>query len=91
MEAITLDAGDTGTVAEGVGAVGSRPTAIGGSALVEGLRQGQGDGRGRRAPARHRRKQFEVAGQAWGFGAYAALVEIGRRDRDTPPDPGAWP
>jgi carbon-monoxide dehydrogenase large subunit len=80
MEAITLDAGDTGTAPVGVGAVGSRATAIGGSALLEAcekVKQAIADGSPLPVTAE---SKYEVAGQAWAFGAYAALVEI---DRDT--------
>jgi carbon-monoxide dehydrogenase large subunit len=80
MEAITLDAGDTGTAPVGVGAVGSRATAIGGSALLEACEKAKRmvqDGAALPVTAESR---YEVAGQAWAFGAYAALVEI---DRDT--------
>ena len=80
MEAITLEAGDTGVVTEGIGAVGSRATAIGGSALLDAcakITQALADG----APLPiTMESKYEVAGQAWAFGAYAALVEI---DRDT--------
>ncbi|MBF9058144.1 molybdopterin-dependent oxidoreductase [Rhodobacterales bacterium HKCCSP123] len=76
MEAITLDAGDTGTVAEGVGAVGSRATAIGGSALMEACAKVKAMvAEGAPLPVTAESK-YEVAGQAWAFGAYAALVEI---------------
>jgi carbon-monoxide dehydrogenase large subunit len=76
MEAITLDAGDTGTVAEGVGAVGSRATAIGGSALVEACAKAKAMVEGGAPLPVTAESKFEVAGQAWAFGAYAALVEI---------------
>lgn len=76
MEAITLDAGDTGTAPVGVGAVGSRATAIGGSALLEACEKARrmvADGAPLPVTAE---SKYEVAGQAWAFGAYAALVEI---------------
>ena len=76
MEAITLDAGDTGTAPVGIGAVGSRATAIGGSALMEACEKAKRllqDGVALPVTADSR---YEVAGQAWAFGAYAALVQI---------------
>jgi carbon-monoxide dehydrogenase large subunit len=76
VEAITLDAGDTGTAPEGIGAVGSRATAIGGSALMEACEKvRQAAAKGTPLPVTAESK-YEVAGQAWAFGAYAALVEI---------------
>ncbi len=74
--AITLEAGDTGVVAEGIGAVGSRATAIGGSALLEAcakIKQAQAEGAALPITAD---SKYEVAGQAWAYGAYAVLVEI---------------
>ena len=80
MEAITLEAGDTGVVTEGIGAVGSRATAIGGSALLDACAKiKQAVDAGSPLPITMESK-YEVAGQAWAFGAYAALVEI---DRET--------
>ncbi|WP_284261944.1 xanthine dehydrogenase family protein molybdopterin-binding subunit [Roseicyclus amphidinii] len=76
MEAVTLDAGDTGTVAEGVGAVGSRATAIGGSALLEACAKAKAMVEGGAPLPVTAESKYEVAGQAWAFGAYAALVEI---------------
>jgi len=76
MESITLDAGDTGTAPVGVGAVGSRATAIGGSAVMEAcatVKAMLAEGAPLPVTADSR---YEVAGQAWAFGAYAALVEI---------------
>ena len=76
MAAITLDAGDTGTAPVGIGAVGSRATAIGGSAVMEACARVKAmvaDGAPLPVTAESR---YEVAGQAWAFGAYAALVEI---------------
>jgi carbon-monoxide dehydrogenase large subunit len=81
MEAITLEAGDTGVVTEGIGAVGSRATAIGGSALLEACAKiKQALEAGSPLPITMESK-YEVAGQAWAFGAYAALVEIDREAR----------
>jgi len=76
MAAITLDAGDTGTAPVGVGAVGSRATAIGGSALLDACEKvQQAVAEGAALPVT-KESRYEVAGQAWAFGAYAALVEI---------------
>jgi carbon-monoxide dehydrogenase large subunit len=76
IDAITLEAGDTGIVTEGIGAVGSRATAIGGSALLEAcakIKAALADGA---ALPITMESKYEVAGQAWAFGAYAVLVEI---------------
>ena len=76
IDAITLEAGDTGVVTEGIGAVGSRATAIGGSALLEAcakIKAALADGA---ALPITMESKYEVAGQAWAFGAYAVLVEI---------------
>ena len=79
-EAITLEAGDTASVTEGIGAVGSRATAIGGSALLDAcakIKQALAEGATLPITAE---SKYEVAGQAWAFGAYAVLVAI---DADT--------
>ncbi|MBF9048020.1 molybdopterin-dependent oxidoreductase [Rhodobacterales bacterium LSUCC0031] len=79
-EAITLEAGDTASVTDGIGAVGSRATAIGGSALLEACEKIKTAlAEGATLPITAESK-YEVAGQAWAFGAYAILVEI---DRET--------
>ena len=76
MAGITLDAGDTGTAREGIGAVGSRATAIGGSALLEACAKiNAARAAGEPLPLTADSK-YEVAGQAWAFGAYAVLVTI---------------
>jgi carbon-monoxide dehydrogenase large subunit len=76
IDAITLEAGDTGVVTEGIGAVGSRATAIGGSALLEACAKIKAAlAEGAALPITMESK-YEVAGQAWAFGAYAVLVEI---------------
>jgi carbon-monoxide dehydrogenase large subunit len=63
-----------------VGAVGSRATAIGGSALQEACAKVMALAEGGAPLPLSAESRYEVAGQAWAFGAYAALVEI---DRDT--------
>jgi aerobic carbon-monoxide dehydrogenase large subunit len=76
IDAITLEAGDTGVVTEGIGAVGSRATAIGGSALLDACAKIKAAlAEGAALPITMESK-YEVAGQAWAFGAYAVLVEI---------------
>ena len=60
----------------GIGAVASRSTAIGGSAVLEAcqaLRQARAAGRGLPLTQEVR---FETAGQAWGYGAYLVQLSI---------------
>ncbi|NKX43181.1 xanthine dehydrogenase family protein molybdopterin-binding subunit [Roseibacterium sp. KMU-115] len=76
IEAISLEAGDTGSVKEGIGAVGSRATAIGGSALMEACAKAKALVEGGAPLPVTAESKYEVAGQAWAFGAYAALVQI---------------
>jgi carbon-monoxide dehydrogenase large subunit len=68
--------GDTGTCPEGIGAVASRSTAIGGSAVLEAcraLRQAR-DG-GAQLPLAHE-VRLEASGQAWGYGAYLVQLSV---------------
>lgn len=73
--------GDTGLTPEGVGALASRSTAIGGGALHEAARRVAARSVGD-VPAEgiEETVRFEAPGEAWGFGAHAALVAI---DRET--------
>ncbi len=80
IDAISVTCGDTGTCPEGIGALASRSTAIGGSAVLAACRE-----------VRKRREsgenlpitaevRYENEGQAWGYGAYLASLKI---DADT--------
>lgn len=79
---VTVMSGDTGTCPDGIGAVASRSTAIGGSALLKAARdvkeQAAADGptpEGLSATA-----VYEAEGEAWGYGCYLAMVSI---DKET--------
>ncbi len=77
---ITVVQGDTRTCPAGIGAVASRGTAIGGSAVfaaAERVRARQL--RGDVAPITEE-VRYENEGQAWGYGVYVVAVEI---DRET--------
>ncbi|MCQ0092976.1 xanthine dehydrogenase family protein molybdopterin-binding subunit [Roseovarius sp. M141] len=79
-EDVAVRYGDTKTCPEGIGAVASRSTPIGGSAVHEAcsaLRAARGAGENLPLSAEIR---FETKGQAWGYGAYLVQLAI---DRDT--------
>jgi carbon-monoxide dehydrogenase large subunit len=75
-ERIEVLAGDTGVCPEGIGALASRSTSIGGSAVLEACREAatrRDDGEPLPIMVETR---YDNLGQAWGAGAYLALVEI---------------
>ncbi|WP_281967864.1 xanthine dehydrogenase family protein molybdopterin-binding subunit [Roseovarius nanhaiticus] len=68
--------GDTATCPEGIGAVASRSTAIGGSAVHEAclaLRRAREAGS---ALPLTEEVRFETKGQAWGYGAYLVQMSV---------------
>jgi len=74
-ENVEILLGDTETCPAGIGALASRSTAIGGSALLSAARQAKaealgGDGSGRAETV------YETEDEAWGFGCHLALVSI---------------
>ena len=77
---ISVTFGDTATAPAGIGAVASRSTAIGGSAVHDACHQikAQRDS-GQNAPL-HADIRYENKGQAWGYGAYLVVLDI---DPDT--------
>ncbi|RLJ59511.1 carbon-monoxide dehydrogenase large subunit [Litoreibacter meonggei] len=82
MELANIDVrcGDTATCPAGIGALASRSTAIGGSAVMRAceearMRQDAGEALPITASCR-----YENDGQAWGYGCYMITLEI---DRDT--------
>ncbi|WP_224814230.1 xanthine dehydrogenase family protein molybdopterin-binding subunit [Hasllibacter sp. MH4015] len=80
LDGITVRQGDTETCPAGIGAVASRGTAIGGSAVFtacERLRARRL--KGETLPLRED-AHYENAGQAWGYGVYVVAVEV---DRET--------
>jgi len=85
-EAITVRHGDTSVSPVGIGALASRSTAIGGSAVVraaEALIASLGDrptGGWSSAPVGEAAIVYEAAGEAWSSGCCIAIVAI---DRDT--------
>jgi aerobic carbon-monoxide dehydrogenase large subunit len=77
IEAIEIVHGDTDATQEGIGALASRSTPIGGSAILEAAKRFLDAPRGFNGVIEVR---HEAPGEAWASGALAALVEI---DRDT--------
>lgn len=80
MEQVTVRCGDTETCPEGIGALASRSTAIGGSAVLLACeeikaRQDQGEPAPMSADIR-----YENKGEAWGYGAYMIVLSV---DRET--------
>lgn len=79
-EAITVRFGDTGTCPEGIGALASRSTAIGGSAVWEACRKAAARrDAGENGPIVEETR-YETGGQAWGYGAVLAMLSV---DADT--------
>ena len=76
---ITVTCGDTATCPEGIGALASRSTAIGGSAVLQACRKVLDEPRRADHPV-SAEIVYETAGEAWGYGAYLILLSI---DRDT--------
>ena len=80
LDLIDVTHGDTATCPDGIGALASRGTAIGGSAVFSAAervraRQLRGD-----ALPITEAVRYENEGQAWGFGVYVVAVQI---DRET--------
>jgi len=80
LEAIDVRYGDTATCPEGIGAVASRSTAIGGSAVHEACSTLRARKQAGEALPLVVETRYETKGQAWGYGCYMIEVEI---DRDT--------
>ncbi|MBZ0215713.1 MAG: xanthine dehydrogenase family protein molybdopterin-binding subunit [Fimbriimonadaceae bacterium] len=81
-DTVKILSGDTDTSPAGIGALASRSTAIGGSALLQAARE---------VHARRRNRNdidtpieasviYESDGEAWGYGCYLAMISI---DRET--------
>lgn len=80
LETVHVTMGDTATCPQGIGALASRSTAIGGSAVLEACheilsRLDSGD-----ALPITTESRYENEGQAWGYGCYLVLLTI---DQDT--------
>jgi len=70
--------GDTGLTPEGIGALASRATAIGGSAVLQACQELKAQ-RDAGAPLPlSTAVRYENEGQAWGYGIYLALLSICR-------------
>ena len=67
--------GDTATCPAGIGALASRSTAIGGSALLAAAREAKAKSE-REGRACSAEAVYENDGEAWGFGCHLALVSI---------------
>ncbi|SEO96080.1 carbon-monoxide dehydrogenase large subunit [Salinihabitans flavidus] len=78
MDRITVHCGDTGTCPEGIGALASRSTAIGGSAVLRACEvlRARLDA-GANAP-QNVEVRYTNKGPAWGYGAYLVLLSIDR-------------
>ncbi len=68
--------GDTGTCPEGIGALASRSTAIGGSAVLEACRALRAARDAGRPLPLTEEVRFETRGQAWGYGAYLVQLSV---------------
>ncbi len=81
VDAVTVVHGDTARCPPGIGALASRSTAIGGSAMLEAARKV----RRQQLASGHRdafsaEVVYEPVGEAWGYGIYLVLASI---DRET--------
>jgi len=78
FEDITLSVGDTETCPEGIGALASRSTAIGGSALKKAAEEVIAKAGGALNPPEDITVtlRYENDGEAWGYGAYLAEISI---------------
>ena len=77
---ITVDLGDTETCPDGIGAVASRSTAIGGSAVLEACEKINAKLEQGHALPITADSRYENKGMAWGYGVYLTQVSI---DQDT--------
>lgn len=79
VEKITVSQGSTADCPTGIGALASRSTAIGGSAVLQACEEALNKSRpaGQAVSAE---VVYDTAGEAWGYGAYLIVLSI---DRDT--------
>ncbi len=80
LSAVTVQHGDTDTCPEGIGALASRSTAIGGSAIAKAAHEVLTKSNGNQGVAVESSVIYENEGEAWGYGCYLAEVAI---DLDT--------
>lgn len=78
IENVTVLFGDTDDSPEGIGALASRSTAIGGSAVVKAAREALVETGGSLMPGRVTEVtvRYETGGEAWGYGCYLAQISI---------------
>lgn len=78
LERVTVHFGDTRNCPEGIGALASRSTAIGGSAVVMAAREALVKSGGSLRPERviEASVRYESDGEAWGYGCYLAQIAI---------------
>ncbi|MFD0858067.1 xanthine dehydrogenase family protein molybdopterin-binding subunit [Roseovarius aquimarinus] len=73
---VDVSFGDTLTDPEGIGAVASRSTAIGGSAVFEACRAVHAAQEAGETLPITRETRYETSGQAWGYGAYLVQLSV---------------
>ncbi|WP_420547951.1 xanthine dehydrogenase family protein molybdopterin-binding subunit [Curvivirga sp.] len=76
MDHISLDHSDTSNTPTGIGALASRSTAIGGSALKLAAKELKEKWNQSPNPEHNVSIKYEADGEAWGYGAYLATVRI---------------
>lgn len=76
MGQIAVHCGDTLTCPEGIGALASRSTAIGGSAVLRACEQVRARVTEGEALPLTAEVRYENDGQAWGYGAYLVMLSI---------------
>ncbi|OUS37439.1 xanthine dehydrogenase [Rhodobacterales bacterium 56_14_T64] len=80
MGQITVICGDTETCPEGIGALASRSTAIGGSAVMLACEEIKARQDKRETAPMSADIRYENKGEAWGYGAYMVVLSV---DRET--------
>jgi len=82
IDRVTVRFGDTQDCPNGIGALASRSTAIGGSAVVKAAREALAKSGGTLTPKQpvEASVRYEAEGEAWGYGCYLAQLSI---DPDT--------
>ncbi|QXT38999.1 xanthine dehydrogenase family protein molybdopterin-binding subunit [Gymnodinialimonas ceratoperidinii] len=78
MEAVAVLQGDTGSCPEGIGAVASRSTAIGGSAVFVACERLRARRLAGEPLPLEEDVRYENEGQAWGYGVYIVALDIAR-------------
>lgn len=78
VEQVTVLHGDTRSCPDGIGALASRSTAIGGSAIVKAAREVLALSNGSLTPDEviDVSINYEAEGEAWGYGCYLAYISI---------------